>query len=587
MLAHAANNRVISRLQGHFLASLSIFQNASGSVSFWWVICLGTAGILAWDSRHFANPDGVSYVEMASGVLSRGPAELVNGYWSPGYPALITVGLWIFHPRPTQEFPFVHFVNFVIFCLALCAFSFFFRCWLSLMFQLDPMSNGNKRYIIPFAFCTFLWFMLEFIGVNLITPDLCVAVIVFLAAGIACQLCCPGSTWKHYLALGCVLGLGYYAKAAMFPLGFAFLAVLLLCPKSSGMRRQKLFLSASVFLLVAAPLMTLLSVRAGKLSFGEVGRIGYGWYVNKLPAVGWTGGLPSIYGTPEHAPRKLMEKPLTLEFASPISGTYPLWNDPSYWYAGAKVRFDLRQQVVAVRETLRSYRDFILRTAAFVGGAMVLWVLSLREKVSSAKPGNVGWQLAWPIAACSMYALVHVEDRFLGAFLVLFWLGIYGIALRRLNNWNTGPILIAVVCSVMIAPTMEVLGAGARTVHDLVRAREPDYETVAAGLGKLGVQRGDRLALVGSAFYPYYAFPYYARIAGLQVVAQIPNADEFWSLSPPELDAVTDRLAVIGVNAVVARDMPPCSATANWRDVNISRGIRFSILLLKPQPTAH
>ena len=249
------------------------FKNAPSSMFLWWTICLGTAGILAWDSRHFANPDGVSYLEMAAKALSRGPSELLNAYWSPVYPALITVGLSVFHPHPAQEFPLIHFVNFVIFGLTLWAFSFFLRCWLSLMFQLDRASDRDERYVIPFAFCTFLWFMLEFIGVNLITPDLCVAAIVFVAAGIGCQLCSPDSTWANYLALGCVLGLGYYAKAAMFPLGFAFLALLLLFPKSSGVSRPKLLFSALVFLLTAAPLMTTLSARAGRLSLGEVGRL--------------------------------------------------------------------------------------------------------------------------------------------------------------------------------------------------------------------------------------------------------------------------------------------------------------------------
>ena len=565
------------------------FKNAPNSISLWWAICLSTAGILAWDSRYFANPDGVSYIEMASKALSHSPSELLNAYWSPGYPALIAIGLWLFHPRPAQEFPFIHLVNFFIFCLTLWAFSFFLRRWLSLMFRLDCASDTDERYIIPFAFCTFLWFMMEFIGVNLITPDLCVAAIVFAAAGIGCKLCSPDSTWKNYLALGCVLGLGYYAKAAMFPLGFAFLASLLLYSKSSGLSRPKVLFSTLVFLLISAPLMTTLSARSGRLSFGEAGRLTYFWYVNQLPTIGWMGGSHDVYGTPQHPPREVMQKPLTLEFASPITGTYPLWDDPSYWNAGAKVRFNLKQQVVALRETLKSYSDFLLRMAVLVGGGIALWMLSLREKFPSGRLGMVWWQITWPLAACAMYALVHVEDRFLGAFLVLFWLGIYGIAIRRLNDSSPAPVLIAVVCSLMIVLFVQVIGAGARAAHDLVRAREPDYETVAVGLDKLGVKDGDRLALVGSAFYPSYAFPYYARVARLRVVAQIPNADEFWSLSPSELDALTDHLAAIGVKAVVARDLdlPSSSTASNWHDLKVSRGIRYEILLLNPKFTGH
>jgi hypothetical protein len=67
---------------------------------------------------------------MASEALHGGPAKLVNGLWSPGYPALISIALFIFHPHPSQEFPLMHLVNFVIFALALWAFSAFLRYWL-------------------------------------------------------------------------------------------------------------------------------------------------------------------------------------------------------------------------------------------------------------------------------------------------------------------------------------------------------------------------------------------------------------------------------------------------------------------------
>lgn len=592
----AVSEQQTPRLRELFLLWPHFLRDVVSSFPLWCSICLGCEGIIAWDSRHGVNPDGLSYLDIASGFLSGGASKLVNGYWSPGYPALIGVGLRIFRPTPSQEIPLVHLVNFAIFTLTLCSFSFFLRCWLSLMFRANSLSDGSERYIIPFAFCTFLWFMLEFTRIDLLTPDLCVAAIVFLAAGIACDLCRPGSTAVNYATLGCVLGLGYYAKAAMLPLGFAFLVVLFLCPGSTGVRRQKLLLSAAVFLFVAAPLAAVLSSREGRLSFGEAGSLNYAWYVDRLPPVGWTGNssdvnhLPTLGGTgnshdisgvPEHPPRTLMEDPLTLEFTYPIGGTYPLWSDPSYWSAGVKVRFDLRQQVAAVKETLLSYGDIVLRTAPFFGGALGLLVLRLRERASSAKAGNVWWQLAWPFSACLMYVVVHVEARFLGPFLVLFWLGLYGIAMRRLNGWKVAPILFAVLCTLMVAPTGQILRTGARTLRDSFRPRQqPDYEIVAARLRDLGTVKGDRVALVGNAFWPSYNYPYYARAQSLRVIAQIPDANEFWGLSADRLKSVTDNLAAIGVRAVVATDRPARSAPANWRDVTASGGVRFSILLL-------
>ena len=504
---------------------------------------------------------------------------MVNGYWSPGYPALISIAMLIFRPSPRQEFPLIHGVNFFIFALALLAFTFFFRAWLSDTHRTESVTDDERRYAIPFAFGTFLWFTLQFIGVGLVAPDLCVATIIFFAAGIGCRLSLPGSSWKHYVALGLVLAAGYYAKAAMFPLGLALLGVLFLWRPSQYLDRQKLLLSLITFLLLAAPLIALMSRRVGRLSFGEVGRVAYLVYVNQVGDDVWV----NDHGL-KHPPRKLIDKPLTYEFASPIEGTYALAYDPSYWYAGARVRFDLRQQIMALKETLRVYKDILEKTAAFIAGAIVLCGLILREKRLPRIPRNSWWQLAWFFAACTMYALVYAEARYLAGFLVLFWLAVYGALMFRVNKSYAAPILAAVICTLMIPGIVEVVASVPATLQNFVHAKPPDYEAVAVRLRELGLQSGDRLAVVG-----YSNDSYYARFARLRVVAQIPNADEFWRLSAPELNRLSQRLAAIGVKAIVARNRPVSCAFANWRDLNVSNSTGSSVLLLEdpPLPDTH
>ena len=530
------------------------------------------------------NPDGLSYLDLASEGLQSGPSGLLNGYWSPGYPALLSLALALFRPSPAQEFPLIHLVNFFIFALTLLAFHFFLRRWLLLHTNaLHPIGDQEKRDIVPFAFCTFLWFTLEYIGVGVVTPDLCVAAIVFLAAGITCRLSIPGSSTKHYVALGFALGLGYYAKAAMFPLGLFFLGGLVLYLPSPGVprQRQRLLLSLSVFLLMAAPLVTALSSRAGKLSFGESGRLNYAWFATGLQQyAGWTGGSPDVYGIPEHPPRTLMEKPLILEFDSPIKGTSPLWYDPSYWHAGTKVRFDLRQQIAAIRVTLLVYKAIVIQTAGFFSGAVVLCILIAREKRLSYLPLRQSWLVTWPLTAMSMYAFVHIESRFIGAFFVLLWLGIYGSLMFRLNRRVAVAICATVAGTVMIPFMLDLTATSARTVRDLVRSPQPDYETVAVGLHNLGVQSGDRLAVVEDPFNVSYA-----RYGRLRVVAEIPDKNEFWNLSALQLKAVAERLTRIGVRAIVSKNRPDSSTVGNWRDVRVSDSVRFSILLLsEPLP---
>ena len=555
-----------------------------GSIPFWWSICLTCAGILAFSARHQLNPDGLSYLDLASEALHSGPSGLVNGYWSPGYPALLSLALALFHPSPAQEFPLIHFVNFLIFALTLLAFHFFLRSWiLSHTDASRPTGDQEKSDILPFAYCSFLFFTLGYIGVEMATPDLCVAAIVFLAAGITCRLSLPCPTNKHYAALGFTLGLGYYAKAAVFPLGLFFLAALLFYPPSHQVPRQRvrLLLSLMVFLLMAAPLVSVLSIRVGRLSFGQSGRITYAVYATGLPKyVRWASGSPGVYGTPEQPPRILMEKPLILDFDSPIKGTLPFWYDPSYWYAGARVRFNLRQQIATLKESWKAYRAILFQSGVFLSGAVILCILIAFDKGLSNLPLRDSWLVTWPLAAMLMYALVHVDTRFIGAYFVLLWLAIYGAFMFRLNRRVVVAIYATVAGTVMILFMVGMAEASARIASDLVRPTQPDYVIVGERLHNLGLQSGDRLAVVTDSLAPYYA-----RYARLRVVAQIPDTDEFWKLSDPQLKAVADCLSRIGVKAIVAGNRPDSFAVGDWQDVKVSDSVLFSILLVsEPLP---
>ena len=561
-------------------AFVSLLGRGLDSVGFWWCLCLVCAGVFAISGRHSMNPDGLSYLDMASEALRSGPSALLNGLWSPGYPALLSLALALFHPAPGQEFPLVHLVNFCIFVITLRAFHFFLRRWLSYSDTLRSTGEREKKDVVAFAYFTFLWFTLEYVDLGVVGPDLCTAAIVFLVAGIVCRLALPGAGGKHYVALGLVGGLGYYFKAPLLPLGLVLLGSLLLYPPSVRVSRPRLLLALSLFLLTAAPLVMLLSERVGHLSMGESGRLNYVWFLNNAPNSGWTGDSPAVYGSPEHPPRKLLEKPLVLEFDSPIKGTFPLWYDPAYWYAGAQVRFDLRKQIAALKGPLGEYKRIFSQTSVLFGGAFVLCLLAAREKRFSHFSLRASWLVIWPLAALLMYALIHVESRYVAAFFVLLWLACYGALLARVNRPAAMAVCATVAGTMMIPFTAHLAAGSARMLKDVVHATPPDYQAVAAGLRDVGVKSGDRLAVVGwdTGYYAYYA--HYARV---RVVAEIPAADEFWNLSAPELHAVAEHLAQIGVKALVAENRPAHSAQANWRDVKVVGSDRFSILPL-PEP---
>ncbi len=548
----------------------SFFEGALCSVRCWRVICLVCAATLAWSARYAMNPDGLSYLDLASETLKGDPSQLVNGYWSPGYPALISLALLLFRPSPAQEFPLVHLVNFFAFFLALSSFGVFLRYWLAFTFRGE--GAGRRNYAVPFAFSAFLFFMLEFVGMDFVTPDLLVAAAVFLAAGVGCRLFLPGSGWGHYAALGAVVGMGYYVKGAMLPLGIVFLAFLLLLPPSSGVLRKKLLLSFVTFVLIVAPLVGVMSRRVGGLSFGEAGRLNYAWSVDGVQQyVGWTGGPSGSYGTPQHPPRRLMERPLVLEFASPVKGTYPLWYDPSYWYAGARASFDLRKQIAALGVAWQCFAGILSQAEVFLFGALVLYALTCAERLRPVFPPSQWPLLVWPLAAFLMYGLVAVEKRYLAPFLVLLCFSIYAVPMLQAKRRA-----LAAVCSVLVSTTMITIAAHVAAASANVTSR-PGYQTTGAELRSLGLRDGDGLAVVGYGFDPYYA-----RYAGLREVAQIPDQTGFWRLTVREMSAVEQHLASLGLKAVVAQNRPCASAAAGWIDLGVFGSQRLSVLLLSP-----
>jgi hypothetical protein len=519
--------------------------------------CLLWGAGSAWTNRHVMNPDGMSYVEMASTALQDGPQDLVNAYWSPLYPALLSMAFFVFRPSPAVEFPLVHFVNFLIFTFALLGFAFFLKSWLAV--DRDENREENPG-LIPFAWGVFLWFTVEFIPLNATTPDLCVAGLVFLAARTGCRLLLTPDP-KYFAALGAILGLGYYAKAAMFPLALLLLAALFLWPPPAG--RTRVLLSGLVFLMVAAPWVAVMSGRAGHVSIGETGPLNYAWYVNRFPQPARPGG-----GL-RHPPRLLLDKPAILEYATPVNATYPLSYDPSYWYAGATARWNIRQQVLALENSVLFYYQLLMQMAALLAGVVALSIFRARSQIRATQNRAFPWLVAWPLAACAMYGVVHIERRFLWAFFVLFWLAVYRRLFHRANATARTAVLVTVLGALLIP--------AARSLPDAVlHPNPPDYLRVADALRAAGVHPGDRLATVGQGFDTYYA-----HYLGARMVAEIVDADEFWRLSAPDLATVKQRLAGIGVKALVAKNAPLASASLGWREVVTSSPSRFSILALQ------
>jgi 4-amino-4-deoxy-L-arabinose transferase-like glycosyltransferase len=383
---------------------------------------------------------------------------------------------------------------------------------------------------------------------------------VYLAMGLVVRIRAGAGRWRTYVALGLVLGSGYLVKAVLFPMAFVFLAVAFLSGRPPGRSAARTLVALALFVLVAGPWVALLSRSKGRLTWGDTARINYACHVNGIhPWDHWRGEPPGS-GTPAHPSRQILDSPAVYEFAMPVIGSYPLWYDPSYWYEGVTPTFDLAQQWGVLRAHLGFYFDFFfVRQGGVVFPFLILLIMARRWWRSLSDLLVYWWLLLPALAGLGVYALVHVEDRYIAPFVVLLWGGLFAAVRlprspesRRLVRYVSGVSLLSIVLMV----GSHALPAVERTARDLRWRMDtaPHRQwQIAETLQKMGLEPGDKVAHIGQALK---SWSYWARLADVQIVAELRPDDSFWLADDATRADVLDCFRDVGAVAVIARRWP-------------------------------
>ena len=389
----------------------------------------------AWVGRYSMNPDGISYLDVGDSFFRRDWANAVNAWWSPLYPWTLGLVVGLAKPSPRWEFPLVHLVNFAVFVAALFAFRFLLDALLAFGRGQTSEATPDDGQTLPewalvlLAYPIFWWIALEVETLYDVSPDLAVMACVCLTAGMLLRLR-PGDTLWKFALFGLILGIGYWTKTILFPLGFVTLGAGYLWKRSSPGWGRGITVAGLVFVCTSAPLIFLLSHQKGRFTFGDSGKANYAWYVSPRTFWrNWQGEVPGS-GTPVHPTRQLLRHPPLFEFDGPVVGTYPPWTDPSYWNEGLQAHFKLRPQMEVLAGTVPSEVRLLFRArpeliAAVIALALLsghLWLVGLRE--------------LWPVIAMSvagmgLYLPLVENDRYLGGFVLVSFLAL--IAAVRLG----------------------------------------------------------------------------------------------------------------------------------------------------------
>ncbi len=524
--------------------------------------------IQAWVGRFSMNPDGVSYLDIGDRVWQGDWHALLNGYWSPLYGSLLGLAMAIMKPSPYWEFPVVHLVNFLIYLAALFGFDFFLR-------EFIKSQKGDQDAAVPdtvwlaIGYLLFTSASLLMITLDVVSPDMCVATCMYLAAGLLLRVRAYPEQKANFILLGVVLGFGYLSKTVMFPLALILLSVTFIMTRAWRRANRKSLFAAIVFLAIASPLMLGLSLSKRRPTFGDSGKLNYAWEVNQIPKyVNWQGEPPGS-GVPQHPTRQILSQPAVYEFATPLPGSYPPWFDPSYWYEGVRTKFVLSRQLdVLGRWSLVCLNDFVELCGGLFSFLFLLLVMN-RRRWSLRKMALSSWFLFIPaVLALLIYSMVFVSARYIASFEVLLWFSFLS-GLQALPSKRRRYDYLAVWLAVAFVFSTQVQPPFIATLRDFLQGRPdpaPVQWQIANGLNQMGVRPGDKVASLGGAL-----FPHWYRLARVHVVAEVPGGQNavlaFWQAEPALKEQVMKLLAQAGARAVVVDVAPAGQNLDGWQKI--------------------
>ncbi len=538
----------------------------------------------AWSGRFILNPDAICYLDAGDDLMRGDFWSFINAHWSPVYPMILGVALWLVRPPMEQELAVAHAVNYFTFVYALVCFDAFCR---QLLFHRrrwiqasspapdDDALDAQDCWLTLGFFVLFWWATMRQLRVLDILADHLLMGSMFLCLAVFLRIWNrPGAGWSWSIILGLCLGFGYLCKAVFFPLAWLLIVAAAFPPggdwRRVGLPRAALTLAA--FLLVACPWVACLHYKYGRLTFSDSGRLNVIWWVNRsLPPfdVAWTD--PSL-GKPDHGLRPILDQPLVYEFDQPISGAYPPFKDPAWWLSGARTRFDpaghLRQFRHEVRKLLEiAFHPLFLCTVCL----MIAIAVDQRNRGKIQRPAlrspafRATWLLTlYSAAGLLMYSILIVSPNYVAVFLLILpaaWLCGFTLVFPAVMPER----LRAIATTMTIVFTVAFLPGLARDVRESLppalaadgseprsfNSRSYDRVRVAQELREHGLRPGVRVALLGD-------WTHWARLCRVHIVAEVPNRQLFAIDNLPRFQLVLDALRQAGAEyAVVTVDKVP------------------------------
>jgi 4-amino-4-deoxy-L-arabinose transferase-like glycosyltransferase len=545
------------------------------------ILAISLAGLHTWAAitSQSMNADGIAYLDIGDAYFRADWENAINPVWPPLYSWLLGLVNAAFEPSMIWEFPTAHILNFFIYLGAMVSFEFM---WGKLR-NTKSSEDQNEWLSLPswawwaLGYSLFIWTSLSMIQIWAVTPDMLMAALLFLAAGLFIEIRKGSSQWRTFFFLGLVLGLGYLSKTFMFSIALVFLGMCLILVPRTWRSMTKVVFSAGIFLLVCLPYILLISEKSGKLTIGEAGTVTYVRYVHGVPFPHWQGD-PSNHIILSHPTRLIHQSPPIYEFGDPIGGTYPVSTNPAYWYEGIQIRFDPGNQLARLLASSLVYLElFFQEQGLLLASVIALYAMGQRQKFDLTVSMR-RWALVLPaLTAFGLYGLVLVAGRYIGVFVLLLWADI--LANIRLPDVERSRSWLNILSGIAILGILvNIILFNLEGYNRLNPSIQPDAGQqvmlppswpgeVALALHQQGVPQGEKVGIIGYGFDSFWA-----RLARVKIVAEMLESDAnlFWLGEEDLQQSVLQAFASTGASAVVAEYVPGYARLEGWLQVSNS-----------------
>ncbi len=507
-------------------------------------------GILeGWFTRTDFATDAISYLDISRAIPAGDWKLVFNPLWSAGYPFLISIIRPAFPKTPGGEWLGIHVLNLLIFIATWLAFNFLLESPLP-RDSAEPAHDiqaiqARRRFLRFAALFIFIAVQLCIDSVSRVGPDLLVTMLFFLAIGIMLRLL-DNPALGRSIALGCVLGIGYWVKGIFLALSLVVLAVTAIALLWKKRNLMPAVMALAAFVLIALPNVIGLSWSFGQFTLGQSGTLNYAFHVNLLPHwTNWQGGPTAAYGMPIHPTHEFMKHPSLFVFGEPYHNTYPPFGNISYWYQGYRQFFSLKHQTVGILRNLYYLAQILFEQPIFYAVALataLLWI-AVEDKRAWLIRICRTWPLFVPaLLGIALYVQVHVEGRYLGSFLAILCLLPFA-TLCSLDKLPPRKIQVRALAILALGAALNLAIVDRPLFqhirHNYTYKDDPEWK-LGMDLRQMGLKPGDAVAAVGGP----NAGSTWAYIDGLRIVAEL-GGQPFNPLDPSPGEAENNQAASI------------------------------------------